>query len=52
MDKIVKYSRSLSGTNFLPGLIGLNNIKNTDYINVIIQTLCRIPDLRNFFIFH
>lgn len=52
LDQNNSYKRSLSGTNFLPGLVGLNNIKTTDYINVIIQTLCRIPDLRNYFIFH
>jgi len=32
--------------------VGLNNIKATDYVNVIIQALCRVKDLRNFFIFY
>jgi len=48
LDKLVTYSRALDGTDFLPGCIGLNNIKKTDYVNVIIQSLCRINTLRNF----
>jgi U4/U6.U5 tri-snRNP-associated protein 2 len=48
LDKLVTYSRALDGTDFLPGSIGLNNIKKTDYVNVIIQSLCRINSLRNF----
>ena len=27
----------------MPGLIGLNNIKNTDYVNVVVQSLSRVP---------
>jgi len=33
----------------LLGCIGLNNLKATDYVNVVIQALCRVPDFRNFF---
>lgn len=50
LDKLVTYARALDGTDFLPGSIGLNNIKKTDYVNVIIQSLCRINTLRNFFL--
>jgi hypothetical protein len=50
LDENIKFSKSLDGTEYLPGCIGLNNIKKTDYFNVIIQTLCRIPSLRNFFL--
>lgn len=32
------------------GFIGLNNLKNTDYINVVVQTLAHIPPLRDFFL--
>jgi U4/U6.U5 tri-snRNP-associated protein 2 len=46
------YSRGLDGTDYLPGFVGLNNIKATDYVNVMIQALCHIPDLRDFLIFH
>lgn len=34
----------------MPGLIGLNNIKNTDFVNVIVQSLVRVPPLRDFFL--
>ncbi|EUR66869.1 hypothetical protein PFBG_04447 [Plasmodium falciparum 7G8] len=39
--------KSLDGGDFLPGLVGLNNLKNTDYCNVIIQLICSIIPLRN-----
>uniref|UniRef100_K3W6S9 USP domain-containing protein n=1 Tax=Globisporangium ultimum (strain ATCC 200006 / CBS 805.95 / DAOM BR144) TaxID=431595 RepID=K3W6S9_GLOUD len=38
------------GVSYLPGFIGLNNLKNTDYINVIVQALAHIPPLRDFFL--
>ncbi len=49
IDKI-NASRALDGTEYIPGCIGLNNIKKTDYVNVVIQGLCRVPDFRNFLI--
>lgn len=52
IDNNGSYSRGLDGTDYLPGCVGLNNIKCTDYVNVIIQALCRVPDLRDFFIFY
>ena len=30
--------------------MGLNNIKHNDYINVIIQALAQVPQLRNYFL--
>lgn len=32
------------------GFIGLNNLKHTDYINVVVQALAHIPPLRDFFL--
>ena len=52
MDQSTKYSKSLEGTEYLPGCTGLNNIKSTDFVNVIIQSFCRIKDLRDFFLFY
>lgn len=52
MDKITKICRGLDGKEYLAGFVGLNNLKNTDYVNVIIQSLCRVPALRDFLIFH
>jgi U4/U6.U5 tri-snRNP-associated protein 2 len=52
LDKSPSESRGLDGTEFLPGFVGLNNLKNTDYVNVVIQAFCRVPPLRDFFIFY
>lgn len=32
------------------GVVGLNNIKTTDWVNVTVQSLIRVPSLRNFFL--
>ncbi|EGD72995.1 U4/U6.U5 tri-snRNP-associated protein 2 [Salpingoeca rosetta] len=50
MDEIGKYSRALDGTRYLPGVVGLNNIKANDYVNVVVQTLNRVAPFRNFFL--
>jgi hypothetical protein len=42
-------SVSLEGVEFLPGIVGLNNIKRTDYVNAVIQSLTRASLFRNFF---
>eukprot|EP01054_Gregarina_sp_Poly1_P001423 Gregarina_sp_Poly_1__1422@NODE_1354_length_4307_cov_66_336085_g908_i0_p1_GENE_NODE_1354_length_4307_cov_66_336085_g908_i0NODE_1354_length_4307_cov_66_336085_g908_i0_p1_ORF_typecomplete_len462_score72_91UCH/PF00443_29/2_8e44zfUBP/PF02148_19/1_5e12UCH_1/PF13423_6/8_8e07_NODE_1354_length_4307_cov_66_336085_g908_i028914276 len=47
----VIHSKSLDGSDFMPGLVGLNAInKSTDYANCVIQLLCAISPLRNFFL--
>eukprot|EP00741_Cyanophora_paradoxa_P020845 tig00021314_g20123.t1 len=50
-DTEVIYSRTLENKDFIPGTVGLNNIKETDYINVVIQSLVRVSPLRDFFLF-
>ncbi|VAI68670.1 unnamed protein product [Triticum turgidum subsp. durum] len=50
LDKNKQWSRALDGSNYLPGMVGLNNIKETDFVNVTIQSLMRITPLRNFFL--
>lgn len=42
-----KVSFDLSSKTYLAGYVGLNNIKNNDYLNVIIHTLLHIPPIRN-----
>lgn len=37
LDQTDKMSRSVDGTLYLPGVVGLNNIKANDYCNVILQ---------------
>ncbi|GLC41126.1 hypothetical protein PLESTB_001794200 [Pleodorina starrii] len=50
LDKSIKWARALDGTEYMPGLVGLNNMKANDYINVIMQICARITPLRDFFL--
>ncbi|KAL5769247.1 hypothetical protein ACOSP7_015807 [Xanthoceras sorbifolium] len=50
IDKNKMWSRTLDGSDYLPGMVGLNNIKETDFVNVTIQSLMRVTPLRNFFL--
>ncbi|XP_060215387.1 uncharacterized protein LOC132642138 [Lycium barbarum] len=51
LDKNRQWSRALDGSDYLPGTVGLNNIKEkTDFVNVAIQSLMRVTPLRNFFL--
>ncbi|EHA8588455.1 putative U4/U6.U5 tri-snRNP-associated protein 2 [Cocos nucifera] len=42
LDENRQWSRALDGSNYLPGMVGLNNIKETDFVNVTIQSLMRV----------
>jgi U4/U6.U5 tri-snRNP-associated protein 2 len=44
-----KTCRGLDGKEFRPGLVGLNNLKMTDYLNAVVQLLVRIPELCRYF---
>lgn len=48
MSTKVKFAKALDGTDYIPGCIGLNNIKNSDYHNVVVQCICQVTPLRNF----
>lgn len=50
IDKSTKYSIAFDGTAYLPGIVGLNNIKFNDYCNVILQSLSHVPPLRSYFL--
>lgn len=43
-------SRDIHGVPYLPGFIGLNNVMQTDYINVVLHALSHIQPLRDFFL--
>ncbi len=34
----------------MPGLVGLNNMKNNDYVNVAVQILARVVPIRDYFL--
>jgi len=46
-----RMSRAYDKSLYLPGIVGLNNIKANDYCNVILQVLANITPLRDFFLF-
>ncbi len=39
---------TLTGKPYTPGFVGMNNIKDNDYLNVVVQALAHVPPLRNF----
>jgi U4/U6.U5 tri-snRNP-associated protein 2 len=45
-----KESRAFNGTMYLPGIVGLNNIKANDYCNVVLQALSHVTPIRNYFL--
>ncbi|KAF7307294.1 putative mRNA-splicing protein ubp10 [Mycena indigotica] len=44
---LAKPSYDLKGNAYLPGYVGLNNIKRNDHMNVIIHLLLHVPPLRD-----
>ena len=41
---------TLGGKSYTPGFVGMNNIKDNDYFNVVVQALSHVSPLRNFFL--
>ena len=50
MDREARWVRALDGTEYMPGLVGLNNMKANDYVNVAVQMMARVAPIRNFFL--
>ncbi len=49
-DRKPRTSWTLGGKEYTPGYVGMNNIKENDYLNVIVQALSHVPPLRNYFL--
>ncbi|KAK9477733.1 hypothetical protein V1514DRAFT_308762 [Lipomyces japonicus] len=49
LDKTLVVSYDLFHEPYLPGFVGINNIKYNDYLNVVVQALSHVSPLRNFF---
>ncbi|KAF2198143.1 U4/U6.U5 tri-snRNP-associated protein-like protein [Delitschia confertaspora ATCC 74209] len=49
LDKEPKLAWDLSNHEYIPGFVGMNNIKANDYFNVVIHALAHVVPLRNFF---
>jgi len=50
LETSTRESRAYDGTNYIPGVVGLNNIKANDYMTVILQALSHVEGLRNYFL--
>lgn len=50
LDTSTKMSRAYDSTIYLPGIVGLNNIKANDYSNVVLQALVNVSPLRDYFL--
>lgn len=45
-------SYDLHSAPYLPGFVGLNNIKANDYLNVVVHALAHVVPLRDYFVFN
>uniref|UniRef100_A0A1I8G0W6 ubiquitinyl hydrolase 1 n=1 Tax=Macrostomum lignano TaxID=282301 RepID=A0A1I8G0W6_9PLAT len=50
MDSDTRMVRAHDGNPYYPGIVGLNNLKASDYCSVIIHILSRATPLRNYFL--
>ncbi|KTW30111.1 hypothetical protein T552_00589 [Pneumocystis carinii B80] len=50
MDINIEPSYDLDNKRYFPGFVGLNNIKQNNYLNCVIQALSHITPFRNYFI--
>lgn len=48
MDRTKRTSWTLGGKEYTPGFVGMNNIKENDYLNVVVQALAHVSPLRNY----
>lgn len=47
LDKEAKTAWTLGGKEYTPGFVGMNNIKDNDYFNVVVQALSHVRPLRD-----
>ncbi|KAJ3158055.1 hypothetical protein HDU89_000438 [Geranomyces variabilis] len=50
LNKSNPYAYDLNNKRYLPGFVGLNNIKANDYVNVVVQSLIHVQPLRDYFL--
>eukprot|EP01117_Protostelium_nocturnum_P008417 TRINITY_DN3008_c0_g1_i1.p1 TRINITY_DN3008_c0_g1~~TRINITY_DN3008_c0_g1_i1.p1 ORF type:complete len:557 (+),score=203.13 TRINITY_DN3008_c0_g1_i1:108-1673(+) len=49
LDSKKKSVSLIDNSEYLPGFVGLNNIKSTDWLNVVVQSLIHVVPFRDFF---
>ena len=47
-DRKPRTSWTLAGKEYKPGFVGMNNIKENDYLNAVVQALAHVSPLRNY----
>lgn len=50
LDSNVLLAKDIHGNSYLPGFIGLNNLKSMQYVNVVLHALSHVKPLRNYFL--
>ena len=50
LDENNRIYRVPSGDDYLPGVMGMNVIGKTDYINVVVEALSHVRPIRDFFL--
>ncbi|KAI0129969.1 U4/U6.U5 tri-snRNP-associated protein [Xylariales sp. AK1849] len=50
LDRKARSAWTLGGKEYTPGYVGMNNIKENDYLNVVVQALSHVAPLRNYFL--
>lgn len=48
LDRGDRKSWTLDGKQYTPGFVGINNIKDNDYFNVVVQAISHVAPLRNY----
>lgn len=49
LDREYRVCWDLMGRKYVPGFVGLNNIKQNDYLNVVVHALAHVLPIRNYF---
>ena len=50
LEKLPVSALSLTGSEYHPGLIGLNQIKDASYLNSIVHAICAVEPVRDYFV--
>eukprot|EP00697_Spironema_sp_BW2_P009974 gnl/Spiro4/25029_TR12443_c0_g1_i1.p1 gnl/Spiro4/25029_TR12443_c0_g1~~gnl/Spiro4/25029_TR12443_c0_g1_i1.p1 ORF type:complete len:516 (-),score=119.23 gnl/Spiro4/25029_TR12443_c0_g1_i1:80-1627(-) len=50
LDAKVLFCSGLDDSTYVAGVVGLNNLKKTDFVNVALQALAHITSIRNYFL--
>ncbi len=50
LDTHISWGRTIEGVEYTQGIVGLNNLAHSDYMNVIFQSFARVRPLREFFL--